>query len=112
MITPAGYLRAIRDMLGRTATTALPPEPDDPDEPNDTYDPSADAPFTIIETSGADPYPIGPPPGWLFVHHPDSGPAGPIRPHYSTGRCWCDQFHRDQPTTLPLTSPFQSLTDD
>lgn len=27
------------------------------------------------------------------------------RPHYWSHRCWCDDFHRDQPTTLRLGPP-------
>ena len=26
----------------------------------------------------------------------------PPIPHFAAGRCWCDDFHRDQPTTLLL----------
>jgi hypothetical protein len=34
------------------------------------------------------------------------------RRHRYAGRCWCDDFHRDQPTTLPLDNrPPGSLMD-
>lgn len=32
----------------------------------------------------------------------DDDQADDGRPHWARGRCWCDDFHRDQPTTLPL----------
>ena len=44
-MTPAGYLRAMRELHGLTATTNLARDPDDP------YDPDDDPPFTRIEDS-------------------------------------------------------------
>lgn len=43
MMSAAGYLRGLRELLGQTATTNLQRDPDDP------YDPAEDGPFTVVE---------------------------------------------------------------
>ena len=45
VVSPAGYLRGLRALLGQTATSNLQRDPDDP------YDPAEDAPWSVTEGS-------------------------------------------------------------